>query len=72
MIDLVIKAKDRPGQIAAVRALDRVLLWGFYVIPHFHAPFWRVAYWDKIAMLKNPPYGFSPYLWWDKNLERKP
>ncbi|CRF49139.1 ABC transporter, periplasmic substrate-binding protein [Helicobacter heilmannii] len=72
LIDLVIKAKDRPSQIAVVRALDRVLLWGFYVIPHFHAPFWRVAYWDKIAMLKNPPYGFSPYLWWDKNLERKP
>ncbi|GLH57897.1 extracellular solute-binding protein [Helicobacter ailurogastricus] len=72
LIDMVIKAKDRPSQISAVRALDRVLLWGFYVIPHFHAPFWRIAYWDKIAMLKNPPYGFSPYLWWDKNLERKP
>ncbi|BCZ18941.1 Oligopeptide ABC transporter periplasmic oligopeptide-binding protein OppA [Helicobacter sp. NHP19-012] len=72
LIDMVIKAKDRQNQISAVRALDRVLLWGFYVIPHFHAPFWRIAYWDKLAMLKNPPYGFSPYLWWDKNLERKP
>ncbi|WP_281746643.1 extracellular solute-binding protein [Helicobacter suis] len=72
LIASIISAKDRTSQIATVRALDRVLLWGFYVIPHYHAPFWRIAYWDKIGMLKNPPYGFSPYLWWDKNLEKKP
>ncbi|WP_205426421.1 extracellular solute-binding protein [Helicobacter suis] len=72
LINSIISAKDRTSQIATVRALDRVLLWGFYVIPHYHASFWRIAYWDKIGMLKNPPYGFSPYLWWDKNLEKKP
>ncbi|WP_199763860.1 extracellular solute-binding protein [Helicobacter bizzozeronii] len=69
LISLVISAKDRSSQIAAVRALDRVLLWGFYVIPHFHSSSFRIAYWDKIGMLASPPYGFSPYLWWDRELK---
>lgn len=70
LIASVISAKDRKTQIAYVRALDRVLLWGFYVVPHFHASNFRIAYWDKIGMPNSPPYGFSPYLWWDKNLQK--
>ncbi|PAF42731.1 ABC transporter substrate-binding protein [Helicobacter sp. 11S03491-1] len=70
LINLLIKSKDRKDQIAITRALDRVLLWGFYVIPHYYLPNFRIAYWDKIAMPRiNPKYGFSQYLWWDKSLE---
>lgn len=73
LITSLIKSKNRDEQIVFTRALDRVLLWGFYVIPHFYLPNFRIAYNDKIQMPKiNPKYGFSQYLWWDKNLENNP
>lgn len=69
LIDELIKAKNRHDQIAITKALDRVLLWGFYVIPHYYLPNFRIAYWKKIAMPSvSPKYGFSQYLWWDKDL----
>ena len=39
LIDKVIFAKDRAGLVAATKALDRVLLWNFYVVPQFTYPF---------------------------------
>lgn len=66
LIEGLINAKSEEEKIAYGKALDRVLLWGFYAIPHFHAKGYRVAYWnDKIAMPEVAPlYGFDPYLWW--------
>ena len=49
LIDLVIQAPDRPSLVARTRALDRVLLWGHYVIPHWHIRAFRVVYWDKFG-----------------------
>ena len=43
----MIFAKDRPELEAATRALDRVLLWGNYVVPQWYSPDDRIAYWDK-------------------------
>ncbi|MGH1455720.1 MAG: extracellular solute-binding protein [Alphaproteobacteria bacterium] len=48
MIDGIIKADSRDDLIRKTRALDRVLLWNHYVIPMWHYPKWRVAYWDSI------------------------
>lgn len=68
LINGLINARNEEEKEAYGRALDRILLWGFYVIPHFHAQGYRVAFWnDRIAMPQNAPiYGFSPYLWWAK------
>jgi len=49
LIDLVVNAPDRDSLINRTRALDRVLLWGHYVIPNWHIRTYRVAYWDKFA-----------------------
>ncbi|MCC7274352.1 MAG: ABC transporter substrate-binding protein [Alphaproteobacteria bacterium] len=49
LVDLVINAPDRQGLIDRTRALDRVLLWGHYVIPNWHIQTWRLAYWDRFA-----------------------
>ncbi len=46
LIDKVVFAKDRDELLAATHALDRVLLWNFYVVPQWHYPYERVAYWD--------------------------
>jgi microcin C transport system substrate-binding protein len=65
LIDLVIQAPDRPSLVARTRALDRVLLWGHYVIPHWHIRAFRVVYWDKFARPAISPknaLGFDT--WW--------
>ena len=39
------------------KALDRVLLWGFYMVPHWYTPDIRLAYWDKFGQPETlPPY----------------
>ncbi len=67
LIEKIINAKDYKEQLAAIQAMDRVLLWGFYVIPHFYLPNYRIAAYNYIGMPEiSPSYGFSPYLWWVK------
>ncbi len=67
LIEKVIFAKDRNGLVAATRALDRVLLWNFYVVPQFTYGFSRYARWDRFSHAEPmPKYGRSglPSLWW--------
>ncbi|MBR0722923.1 extracellular solute-binding protein [Bradyrhizobium manausense] len=67
LIEKVIYAKDRPGLVAATHALDRVLLWNFYLVPQFTYPFLRYARWDRFGHADPlPKYGRSglPTLWW--------
>jgi microcin C transport system substrate-binding protein len=65
LIDRIIEAPTREDLVTATRALDRVLLWGHYVIPHWHSRIFRVAYWDKFDRPEsNPPYGLPLFSWW--------
>jgi microcin C transport system substrate-binding protein len=66
LIDRVIFAKDRAELVAATRALDRVLLWNFYVVPQFTYGFSRYALWDRFSHAELPKYARSglPSLWW--------
>jgi microcin C transport system substrate-binding protein len=67
LIDKVIFAKDRASLVAATKALDRVLLWNFYVVPQFTYGFSRYARWDRFSHAEPlPKYGRSglPLLWW--------
>ena len=66
LIDKVIFAKDRAALVAATRALDRVLLWNFYVVPQFTYGFTRYARWDRFSHAELPKYARSglPSLWW--------
>jgi microcin C transport system substrate-binding protein len=67
LIDKVIFAKDRAGLVAATKALDRVLLWNFYVVPQFTYRYTRYARWDRFSHAEPlPKYGHSglPSLWW--------
>jgi microcin C transport system substrate-binding protein len=67
LIDRVIFAKDRSELEAATKALDRVLLWNFYVVPQFTYPFARYARWDRFShaepLAKYARAGL-PTLWW--------
>ncbi len=66
LIEKIIHAKDRGDLVTACRALDRVLLWGHYVIPHWNIGAYRITYWDKFGQPKiTPKYGFDmTSLWW--------
>jgi microcin C transport system substrate-binding protein len=65
LIDKIIEAPTREDLVTATRALDRVLLWCHYVIPHWHSRTFRVAYWNKFDRPEtNPPYGLPLFSWW--------
>lgn len=65
MIDAMLAAETRDDFVTAVRALDRVLLSGHYVVPLFHIPEQWLAY---EATLAHPPatplLGLPIELWW--------
>jgi microcin C transport system substrate-binding protein len=65
LVELVIAAPDRASLIDRTRALDRVLLWGQYVIPQWHIQDFRIAYWAKFDRPKiGPPYALGFDTWW--------
>ena len=65
LIELVIVAPTRESLIARTRALDRVLLWGHYVIPNWHLRKQRLLYWDKFSRPeKLARFGTSTDNWW--------
>ena len=65
LIELLVKSESREQLNLRTRALDRVLLWGHYVVPHWHIRSDRVLYWDKFS---RPPVpvrtGVMTSRWW--------
>lgn len=67
LVESLINADSRQSLIAHTRALDRVLQWGFYVVPNWHIKTWRVAYWNHIGHPDTPPkYDIGINTWWIK------
>jgi microcin C transport system substrate-binding protein len=66
LVDRVIFAKDRDDLLAATHALDRVLLWNFYVVPQFTRPNVWLAYWNKFGIPDRQPTYVGPDIesWW--------
>ena len=71
MIDALLKSQDRADVVAAVRALDRVLMSGFYTVPLFHPPDQWIARWTKV---RHPEVtsrsGPIPETWWHEPSRR--
>jgi len=66
LVERVIFTTDRADLVAATRALDRVLLWNFYMVPQWHNPNLWVAYWNRLGKPdKQPAYvGLDLDSWW--------
>ena len=65
LIEKLISAKNRAELTTAIHALDRVLLWGHYVVPLYHSNKDRIAYWDFFEYPdKIPLYGIVIESWW--------
>ncbi len=75
LIDRIIFAKDREELVAACKAMDRVLLWNFYVVPQFDITYERYARWDRFSRPEPlPKYGvaaFPDIWWWDADKAAK-
>ena len=65
MIAAMLEAREHDGFVAATRALDRVLMSGFYVVPLYHLPTQWVARWTRIAHpAETSLFGYLPETWW--------
>jgi microcin C transport system substrate-binding protein len=64
LLDKVISAQTRPDLVASLRALDRVLRFGHYAVPHWYGGVHRVAY--RAGRFEQPtvtPRYYQPETW---------
>lgn len=67
LVEQLIAAPDREQLVLRARALDRVLQWNHYVIPHYHISAYRIAYWNRFAHPEvSPTYDLGLDTWWTK------
>jgi len=69
LVQIMLTSESRDDYIAAVRALDRVLTSGRYVIPIWHNPVSRLAHARELRYPEALPIygdwiGFQPDVWW--------
>jgi peptide/nickel transport system substrate-binding protein len=63
----MLEAREHPAFVSAVRALDRVLMSGFYAIPLFNVREQWIARWNRIERpAATALTGYLPETWWRK------
>ena len=70
LLERLLAAQTREEQLAAGRALDRVLLWQHYSIPNWYLNYHRLAYRNRLAFVTTPPYTLGLSAWWLKTTEK--
>lgn len=70
LLEQVLAARTRDEQVAAGKALDRVLLWQHYSIPNWYLNYHRLAYRNRLAFVTTPPYTLGLSAWWLKSSEK--
>ena len=67
MIAALLEARSRPDFVDAVRALDRALMSGFYVIPVYNVREQWIARWNRIERPEATALtGYLPETWWQR------
>jgi microcin C transport system substrate-binding protein len=65
MVNDVVNAKNHDDLVTAAHALDRVLLWGWYMVPQWHLQDLWVAYWNRFGHPSQPVRtGLDFATWW--------
>jgi microcin C transport system substrate-binding protein len=70
LLEKLLAAQTRDEQVAAGKALDRVLLWQHYCIPNWYINYHRLAYRNRFAFVTTPPYTLGLSAWWLKSSEK--
>ncbi len=70
LVDSLIYAETQDDLTAACKALDRVLWYGYYMVPNWYLAYHRVAFANKFNMPDKLPLYYNPYqllwTWWVK------
>ncbi len=77
LLERVVAARTRPELIASLRALDRVLRFGHYVVPHWYSGVFRVAW--RAGRFEQPaaapryyqPESWVTTVWWASDANRR-
>jgi microcin C transport system substrate-binding protein len=65
LVEKVITAQDRKTLDTAARALDRVLLWRWFLVPNWDSRTFHIAYWNRFGHPDKPiREGFNFDTWW--------
>lgn len=65
LVERIVTAQDRETLTTAARALDRVLLWRWFLVPNWDSRSFHIAYWDRFGYPDKPIRdGFNFDTWW--------
>jgi microcin C transport system substrate-binding protein len=65
LVQRIVAAQDRGTLTTAARALDRILLWRWYLVPNWDSRSFHIAYWDRFGYPDKPiREGFNFDTWW--------
>ncbi len=63
LVEKIVNAPNKETRVAMARAIDRILLFGEYLVPNWYIAYHRVAYWDKFGIPETKPLYYSPIPW---------
>jgi microcin C transport system substrate-binding protein len=65
LVERIVTAQDRGTLAIAARALDRILLWRWFLVPNWDSRTFHIAYWDRFGYPDRPiREGFNFDTWW--------
>jgi microcin C transport system substrate-binding protein len=65
LVERIVTAQDRETLATAAHALDRVLLWRWYLVPNWDSRVFNIAYWDRFGYSDKPiREGINFDSWW--------
>lgn len=72
LVQQLIVSESREQLVNTTKALDRVLLNEFMVIPQWYLPASRIAYWNKFSRPKHAPeYDLGLSTWWSTDAQEQ-
>lgn len=74
LLEKIVNTTNRDQRVAMAKAIDRILLFGEYLVPNWYISYHRVAYWDKFNLPETIPLYYQPtpwalQTWWYKQKE---
>ncbi|MDH5424277.1 MAG: extracellular solute-binding protein [Gammaproteobacteria bacterium] len=67
LIEKIVSSENRKDLVTATQALDRVLLFGEYMVPNWYINIHRVAYRNQFGIPNNLPLYYDPESWMIKS-----
>lgn len=66
LLEKMLACRSREELVPVVRAIDRVLRHGYYLVPHYYSPVHRIAHWARFAHPPKPPLYYAADSWFLK------